>query len=272
MHQHDFFSSQREDLGQFFTPFWAAESLVERHFPDLDAGDLVLEPSCGTGAFLAAIPDHVPAIGVEIDPSVAEIARKRTRRRIIDGDFRTLPLDLRPTCILGNPPFELRIIDGFLDRARRLLPDEGRVGFILPAYTFQTPSRVVRYSESWSLFQEMLPRTLFPGLSKPLVFAIFSKDRRKVLTGFALYREAMDIASMPEPYRQALDTDGSIWREAVARALHDLGGRASLREIYAAMAPRRPTTTRWWKEKIRQIVRAYLQPVERGVYALPAPA
>ena len=46
-------------LGQFFTPDWAAEALVEQHFGDLGLFDRVVEPSCGGGAFLRALP--VPA-------------------------------------------------------------------------------------------------------------------------------------------------------------------------------------------------------------------
>lgn len=66
-------------LCQWFTPAWLAEALVERHFSRLDAADLVLEPTCGAGAFLRAIPAHVPAIGVEIDPALAAAARATGR-------------------------------------------------------------------------------------------------------------------------------------------------------------------------------------------------
>src|SRR3546814_14682276 len=69
------------------TPLYAAERLVERHFPDLGAKDLVLEPSCGIGAFLRAIPATTSAIGVEIDPERAAIARQRSGRPVIPGDF-----------------------------------------------------------------------------------------------------------------------------------------------------------------------------------------
>lgn len=258
------------DLGQFFSPFWAAELLVERHFADLGTNDAVIEPSCGTGAFLAAIPRKVPAIGVEIDPVLAAQARATTGRAVIEGDFRTVPLDLVPTHIIGNPPFRMDVIDGFLERAYGLLPEGGRVGMIVPAYMFQTPSRVIRYADAWSLFQEMLPRTLFPGLSKPLVFAILSKDRQRTMVGFALYREAHDVDGLPEPYKKMLQTEGSVWKAAVASALRQMGGEATLQELYAALAPRRPTATVWWKEKIRQIARRHFTLTAPATYALGA--
>src|SRR3546814_16205788 len=86
------------------TPLYAAERLVERHFPDLGAKDLVLEPSCGIGAFLRAIPATTSAIGVEIDPERAAIARKRSGRPVITGDFCSVHIYARPTAILGTPP------------------------------------------------------------------------------------------------------------------------------------------------------------------------
>ncbi|MGX9221850.1 hypothetical protein ACWV27_26135 (plasmid) [Massilia varians] len=69
----------------------------------------------------------------------------------------------------------------------------GQAGFILPAYAFQTASRVVGYAERWALSQSMIPRNLFPGLSLPLVFATFEKGRRRTMIGFALYRETAAV-------------------------------------------------------------------------------
>jgi type I restriction-modification system DNA methylase subunit len=61
----------QRSMGQYMTPDWAAEALVDRYFSDLGESDLVLEPSCGRGAFLRALPAHVQALGVEIDPNLA---------------------------------------------------------------------------------------------------------------------------------------------------------------------------------------------------------
>lgn len=105
------------DLCQFFTPVWVAERLVERHFSRLDSADLVCEPTCGYGAFLKALPQSVPAVGIEIDAQVADVARQETGRRIITGDFRTVPIDFKPTAIIGNPPFRADVFDDILDRS-----------------------------------------------------------------------------------------------------------------------------------------------------------
>ncbi|MBK1666628.1 SAM-dependent methyltransferase [Rhodovibrio sodomensis] len=259
-----------KDLDQHFTPIWAAEALIEEFFPDLDDSDLVLEPSCGAGHFLQALPQHVPAVGVEIDPRWVAVARRETGRTVVQGDFRTVELDLQPTAIIGNPPFDLDVVDGMLERAHRMLPEQGRVGWVLPAYAFQTPSRVVRYNEQWSLSQTALPRTLFPGLSKPLAFVLFSKDRKRQLVGFALYRQARDVEQMPKAYAEALRVArGSIWREAVTRALVALGGEASLEALYQEIGPKRPTGTTWWREKVRQIAQTSFTRVGPGRYAIP---
>jgi adenine-specific DNA-methyltransferase len=75
------------DLNQFFTPSWAAELLVQRNFADLGPQDCVAEPSCGDGRFLMAIPPEVQAYGVEIDPAMAEEARRNSGRPVICDDF-----------------------------------------------------------------------------------------------------------------------------------------------------------------------------------------
>lgn len=100
--------SRKVLLSQYLTPVWAAEALVERHFPNLGSKDFVIEPSVGGGAFLQAIPSSVPAIGIDICPSMVELARENTKREIILGDFASVPLDVAPTTILGNPPFKTR--------------------------------------------------------------------------------------------------------------------------------------------------------------------
>lgn len=255
-------------LDQYFTPLWAAQLIVDRFFGDLDENDVVIDPCSGDGALLRGLPAHVPAIGIEIDPKIAARARELTGRTIITGDFRTVPIDLRPTALLANPPFNTDIIDGFLDRAHQLLPHGGRAGFILPAYVLQTPSRVLAYNERWSLRQEFLPRTLFPNLSKPLCFCLFSKDRQRLMVGFALYREAAAVADMPDAYREKLGSGaGSIWVNAVREALRNLGGEASIAQIYQEMEPRRPSQTQFWKEKIRQVLREHFDRVGPALYS-----
>lgn len=264
-------NARRHQLGQYPTPQWVADALIERHFADLGTGDLVLEPSCGPGRFLQALPPEVAAVGVELDPQLAALASQLTGRPIIHGDFTMVELDVEPTVIIGNPPFRLALIDRFLDRAHALLPDGGRAGFILPAYAFQTAARVAGYSERWSLAQEFIPRNIYQGLKLPLVFATFTKDRRRVLVGFALYRETAEVQRLPRRVRELLETaTGSAWKAVVQYALEQLGGEASLEAIYEVVAGCRPTENAAWQAQVRKVVRQSFRCAGPARYALAA--
>ncbi|MFC7633325.1 class I SAM-dependent methyltransferase [Paraburkholderia humisilvae] len=210
------------------------------------------EPSCGEGAFLRALPDYVPAIGVEIDPDLAARARESSGREVLVGDFRSVDLPFRPTLLLGNPPFKSAVVMQFLDRAWDLLPRDGEVGFILPAFVFQTASAVEALSARWSMDQQMLPRNVFPRLSHPLCFARLTKGRHGLI-GFALYHEAAAVARLETRYRALLaQGERSVWTAITRAALEALGGEATLREIYREIEGARPTANRYWQEKVRQ--------------------
>lgn len=247
------------ELHQHFTPFWVAEKLIERYFPTLDSEDLVIEPSCGPEGFLGALDPSTSAIGVEIDPRLAVAAAANTGRRIICGDFRTVRIDVQPTAIIGNPPFSTKVFDGFLSRAHELLPEGHRAGFILPTYFFQTAARVERYRQKWSISVDIMPRNAFHvRMHTPLMFAVFTKDCRRLLVGVVLCEEATALQRMAAPYRKLLaGQNGSAWLAVCKLALQRLGGRARLSALYAELSSNRPTENPWWKEKIRQILRSH---------------
>jgi hypothetical protein len=264
---------QKPELSQWFTPEWAAALLVERYFPSLSGSDLVLEPSCGRGAFLKAIPDHVPVIGVEIDPELAQIARDTTGRKVITGDYNRVLLPEGITAIVGNPPFELDIFDKFLARSHRILPDLSKCGFLLPAYFYQTYGNVLKWSESWSMQVDLVPRGLFPGIKFPLSFCVFRKDRRRNMVGFALYAELADVRNLCKQAQDVLQSGRphkSVWRALIEDTLQLLGGKATLDTIYEAIEPKRPTSTAFWREKVRQQLQLHFTRIRQGEYALAA--
>lgn len=257
-------------LGQYMTPDWAAEALVAQYFGDLSNADQVLEPSCGRGAFLRAIPAHVPVLGVEIDPALAEAAARSTGRPVIVGDFRMVDVPVRPTAIIGNPPFSVRTIEEMLARADALLEEDGRVGFILPAFTFQTSNTAMRIAERWRVRQDMLPRDLFPRLAHPLCFAMLRKGRERGLVNFALYHELAAVRRLQARYQQLLqEGEGSAWAAVTRAALEALGGRAALVSIYREIEGIRPTDNRWWREKVRQQLQRLAVRIGAGEWALP---
>ena len=267
-------TSRDRQLGHFATPRYAAELLIERYLPNLCADDFVIEPTCGEGHILAAIPASVPCLGVELDSELAERARRLTGRTVIQGDFAqvALPADTigNVSVIVGNPPFAVDTIDAILARSRRLLRARGTVVFILGAHYFATSARIARLSQSWSMRQEMIPRDLFGRISVPLCVAIFQKSAERTMVGFAFYHEVSSIRDVDARFREILEqAGGSIWKAAVAKALVLLGGEASLEQIYGVMERRRPSPNAFWREKIRQVVQTGMcERTARGRYRL----
>lgn len=263
--------TQRAALGQFFTPEWVAQALIERFHPGLGMWDQVVEPACGEGAFLRALPSAVPALGVEIDPHLAQLATASSGRPVLVGDIRTIELPVRPSLVLGNPPFNSSIVAAFLERAWELLPKDGEVGFILPAFAFQTASTVDSLARRWGIDQQMMPRNVFPRLAHPLCFARFTKGRRG-LVGFALYHEAAAVARLRARYRALLaQGERSAWAAVTRAAVEALGGEASLVEIYREIEGVRPTANRYWRDKVRQQLQRIARRVGPARWALCTP-
>lgn len=261
-------------LDQYFTQAWAAERLVDLYFNNLTADDLVIDAGCGRGPFLRAIPPHVPAFGVEIDPQLAAEAKDNTGRSVIVGDFRTVSLPDNVTAILGNPPFSRPVISSFLARGAELLPDNGRCGFILPTSYVSFSSTFDRLRNHFSIRTELLPRDIFPRISVPISFYLFTKSHVRRHFGFVLFNEASEIRDMPKSIKLALrqgERLRSPWLTAVTEALRMLGGRAKLEQIYSVMQGRCPRPIETWKDTIRRVLQegAFCN-VTRGEWALPS--
>lgn len=279
--QNDLFLGQRATgeerpvldaaLSQWFTPAWAAEMLTEDALKDM--GDVgVVEPSCGDGAFLCSIPRRNPAIGVEIDPRMAERARAASGRPVLVGDFSTADVAVENLgLVLGNPPFDMPTIDAFVRRSHALLPEDGLLALILPAHVLSTTSRVARWNAMFGIEQQVIPRSLFPRISLPLLWTKFRKTQRRTMVGFLLFDEQRDVESMPRELRRVLGRPGT-WREAVGLALHALGGEAELEEVYRAVEPRRPSGNRWWRDKVRQTLALYFDRIGDHRFAFPRAA
>jgi adenine-specific DNA-methyltransferase len=235
------------------------EAIVERYYSKPRHGrHRARAQSCGDGRFLLALPDEVAAIGVEIDPELAQRARELTGRQIITGDFLNVDIAGRVTHVIGNPPFESSLVHRFMQRAHGLLEPGGSCGLLLPAYVLQTSSKVAALNRDWSISCELMPRNVFPRLRLPLVFAMFRKDYVRSLVGFFLYREAHAIAQLPNDVREALNKParGSVWRTAVRTAFSRLQAtQATLEQLYAIVE--RPSKNHHWREKVRQTLQVY---------------
>jgi hypothetical protein len=90
----------RLKLDAYYTPQPLANAIVSMLVRDghLKRGDVVIEPSCGAGAFLLYLAEAGCSVtGVDIDPEVYPD---------ICADFVTLdPKRFAPDAVVGNPPF-----------------------------------------------------------------------------------------------------------------------------------------------------------------------
>jgi len=258
-------------LSTFQTPSWACEAIVERYYPGLTTADQVLEPTCGEGHFLDAIPRDVPAIGVELDERRAAIARERTGREIIVADVLSLvALERQPSVILGNPPFQAAFVDELLDRAYQWLPNGGRCGLVLPAFVLSTSMRLIREHKRWSIAQDAIPRELFPHLRLPVMFARFEKREQRTLVGFSLFEDMAAVRQLAKRARFILENGRRpVWKAVVFDAIRECGGAASLDTLYSAIEGRRPTDNPHWRAKVRQVVHCYCRRIAPATYALP---
>ncbi|MGA9350893.1 MAG: N-6 DNA methylase [Anaerolineae bacterium] len=159
--------------GQFWTPDWVAEAMVE--YVLADRGGTLFDPGVGAGAFFRAAKTiakekelSVNLLGMDIDPIALEQAIEQGLSRndiagVKIGDFVFQPPQEKLSAIVANPPYirhhrisaetkELlkrlslqtigKILDGraglhvyFLIRALTLLKENGRLAFIMPADT-----------------------------------------------------------------------------------------------------------------------------------------
>jgi site-specific DNA-methyltransferase (adenine-specific) len=127
-------------------------------------------------------------------------------------------------------------------------------------------------AERWSIeHKAALPRTLYRGLKLPLCFVVFAKDGRRLLRGFALYREVEEVGELPEAYQRILArAPRSAWLRCVVEAIRKLGGRATLQQLYAEIGGSRPTETAWWREKVRQVAQRYTVRLGNATYGVSA--
>lgn len=86
-------------------------------------GGTFLEPGCGRGTFLAGAPAGFAGLGVELDPTTAEVARLcNPNHEVIAGDFAAVGVvEGSAALAIGNVPFaKLGLYDGVHNRSRRL--------------------------------------------------------------------------------------------------------------------------------------------------------
>ena len=153
--------------GQYFTPRPLVELVAD--LAAIRPGDRVLDPTCGSGAFLVAASSRGAEVdGIEVDRELVALCRLNLRLHGIDpravrhADLFREPFDAdeRWDVVLANPPYSLELRDrAVLDRfelgrdkayvssdvlfveaaARRLAPG-GRLSVVMPYSVLANPS------------------------------------------------------------------------------------------------------------------------------------
>lgn len=192
------------DKGQYFTPRHVVELIVQVLAPR--DRDVVVDPACGSGAFLAharAAAPRVKTFGSDVDPRAIRVARLvacsqgRDPATLVRADgLRSSQLPTA-TVVATNPPFAGRAeAQGFdvasvvrtperdvlfLERAIDLLRPGGRLGIVLP-YNKAAGSSFAGLRR-WLVDRARiyavvgLPRETFMPYTSQRTFVLFAKKR-----------------------------------------------------------------------------------------------
>lgn len=130
---------ERKKKAQFFTPEKLVIDLLKELDIDLN-NKLILEPSCGDGAFVEQIYLNNEVYAIDQDKEKTEfIKQKYNNVHTITSDFLKYNTDFKFDLIIGNPPFNLQTslnyidtTEGFVSHAIDLVKEDGNIVFILP--------------------------------------------------------------------------------------------------------------------------------------------
>jgi SAM-dependent methyltransferase len=139
----------------FPTPTEIAARMVS--MADVHGGMVVLEPSCGTGRILDALPEGVSAIAYDIDQRLANhCAGRFPFAECKTCDF--LSIEPSPVCdrVVMNPPFRRGSDMRHIAHAYRFLRDGG----LLVALCY-AGSRQTQWAAQWADSVEKLPADSF---------------------------------------------------------------------------------------------------------------
>jgi hypothetical protein len=185
----------RKAVGAYYTPDEVATSLCQ--WAVRDRTDLLLDPACGDGRFIARHPNSV---GIDQDgAAVAEAAQRAPEALIHQADFFAwaAATTMRFDCVVGNPPFiryqrfagearrralALCAKNGaqfsglssawapFLVVAASLLKPSGRAAFVVPAEIGHAPYAVPvleYFVQNFGVVRVVaIRKKLFPDLSE----------------------------------------------------------------------------------------------------------
>lgn len=195
----------RDALDRYYTPNGLARTLTE--ILEIGPPRVVVEPSCGPGAFIRAARARWPralVLGIDLDPDLQADDPPPIR-----GDFLTTDLGIVPDLVLGNPPFALG--RQFVLRSLEILRPGGVCALLLPA--------TIGHLRGWSEIQ--LPSVEIPLIGRPSFLAP-SGARTEGSAGFDGPKERGGTARTEYSFfawvageipSQTLREPGLIWRQ-----------------------------------------------------------
>jgi type I restriction enzyme M protein len=244
--------------GQFFTPRTVVDFVIRTLAPRKD--EIVVDPACGSGAFLAHARMHggsrIVTRGCDVDARAVRVAKLLTvaggsdpRFVVRDDGLRTKSLRANAADVIAtNPPFAGRAdADGFevarlvrtperdvlfLERCLGLLRPGGRLGIVLPynKAAGESFARLRRWFVDRARITAVvgLPRETFLPHTSQRCFVLFAEKRGAISDGpsprerirLALSEEA-GKDSGGEPNGETPDLDRPA--KVIVRTLADLG-------------------------------------------------
>jgi type I restriction enzyme M protein len=229
--------------GQFFTPRHVIDTTVRLLRPK--RGELVADPSCGSGAFLghaSRASAGVRTWGCDVDARAVRVARLfalasgRSAEEVVRGDGLHVKAP-KADVVATNPPFAGRApADGFdvarvvraperdvlfLERALDLLRPGGRLGIVLP-YN-KANGQAYAAMRAWLVERARvfavlgLPKETFLPHTSQRTFVLFAKKRAKVGSGRGEERIAFVVSE-----RAGKDAAGELLLGEDGRVAHDL--------------------------------------------------
>ena len=235
----------KSDKGQYFTPRHVVDFVMELLSPR--AGELVIDPACGSGAFLsAARRAGAEAYGADIDARAVRVARLlalaegSTPETVRQGDSLRAVGFPSADVVATNPPFAgVAPSDGFelgrrlrrperdalfLERALTLLRPGGRLGIVLPynkasGSAFE-PLRRWLVEQARVLAIVGLPRETFLPHTSQRTFVLIAQKR--AASPWSVEKALSERTIFARSERSGKDAAGELLRQEDGRIDHDL--------------------------------------------------
>lgn len=138
----------RKDIAGYFpTPRAVAERMIE--LAEIEPGQIVLEPSAGTGELADVIREHAPVVCCEIRPAFREILKAKGHT-VIEESWDFLEYNPGPVAdrVISNPPFERQQDAVHVRKAYDVIRTGGRIVSVMAAS--------VRFSSYYKSFRDWL--------------------------------------------------------------------------------------------------------------------